>query len=231
MCLSALVHTPIPTPLHHCIQTSVPHGVAWCICSFSHPTLWSKYVHASVHICMPTTFHVCSTPLHSCVQICAPLCSPTFASQSPLMKSHVIPLIKGETYNWKWYQWFVVITGIGGKTSDQKWDIQSDADTSVQIFHFLEVFFHTVWGYHNTFDHIKYNKQLNGLVNTVKIVSDDIRMEFGLEMCAKATFKRGKEVSMEDPDHWQECHSGTRTRSNIHFSWHRIRQWHWKQQD
>ena len=28
-------------------------------------------------------------------------------------------------------------------------------------------------------------------------MSDDIKMEFGLDMCAKATFKRGKEISAE----------------------------------
>ena len=37
--------------------------------------------------------------------------------------------------------------------------------------------------------------QLTGLINTVKIVSDDIKMEFGLDKCAKTSFKRGKKVS------------------------------------
>ena len=41
------------------------------------------------------------------------------------------------------------------------------------------------------------DNQLNGLISTVKKVSDDIQMEFGLEKCAKATFKRGKKVSAE----------------------------------
>ena len=36
------------------------------------------------------------------------------------------------------------------------------------------------------------DSQLNGLISTVKKVSDDIQMEFGLEKCPKATFKRGK---------------------------------------
>ena len=31
----------------------------------------------------------------------------------------------------------------------------------------------------------------------MKKVSDDIQMEFGLDKCAKATFKRGKKVSAE----------------------------------
>ena len=38
------------------------------------------------------------------------------------------------------------------------------------------------------------DNQLNGLISTV---SDDIRMEFGLDKYAKATFKRGKKVSAE----------------------------------
>ena len=34
------------------------------------------------------------------------------------------------------------------------------------------------------------DSQLNGLINTVKKVSDDIQMEFGLDKCTKATFTR-----------------------------------------
>ena len=34
-------------------------------------------------------------------------------------------------------------------------------------------------------------------MNTVKNVLDDIKMEFGLDKCAKASFKRGKKVSAE----------------------------------
>ena len=41
------------------------------------------------------------------------------------------------------------------------------------------------------------DNQLTGLINTVKNVSDDIKMEFGLDKCAKASFKRGKKVSAE----------------------------------
>ena len=41
------------------------------------------------------------------------------------------------------------------------------------------------------------DSQLNGLISMVKKVSDDIQMEFGLDKCAKATFKRGKKVSAE----------------------------------
>ena len=41
------------------------------------------------------------------------------------------------------------------------------------------------------------NNQLTGLIITVKNVSDDIKMEFGLDKCAKALFKRGKKVSAE----------------------------------
>ena len=39
------------------------------------------------------------------------------------------------------------------------------------------------------------DNQLTGLINTVKNVSDDINMEFGLDKCAKALFKIGKKVS------------------------------------
>ena len=41
------------------------------------------------------------------------------------------------------------------------------------------------------------DKQLTGLINTVKNVSDDIKMEFGLDKCPKASFKRGKKDSAE----------------------------------
>ena len=41
------------------------------------------------------------------------------------------------------------------------------------------------------------DSQLNGLISTVKKVSDDIQMEFGLDKSTKATFKRGKKVSAE----------------------------------
>ena len=41
------------------------------------------------------------------------------------------------------------------------------------------------------------DSQLMGLINPVKMVSDDIRMELDLDKCTKATFKRGKKVSLE----------------------------------
>ena len=41
------------------------------------------------------------------------------------------------------------------------------------------------------------DKQLTGLINTVKNISDGIKMEFQLDKCAKASFKRGKKVSAE----------------------------------
>ena len=41
------------------------------------------------------------------------------------------------------------------------------------------------------------DKQLTGLINIVKNVTDDIHMEFGLDKHAKASFKRGKKVSAE----------------------------------
>ena len=41
------------------------------------------------------------------------------------------------------------------------------------------------------------DNQFTGLINTVKNVSDDIKMEFGLDKCAKALFKRYKKVAAE----------------------------------
>ena len=41
------------------------------------------------------------------------------------------------------------------------------------------------------------DNQLIGIINTVKNVTDDIKMEFGLDKCAKASFKRDKKVSAE----------------------------------
>ena len=41
------------------------------------------------------------------------------------------------------------------------------------------------------------NNQLSGLIHTVKNVSDDIKMGFELEKCARASFKRGKKVAAE----------------------------------
>ena len=41
------------------------------------------------------------------------------------------------------------------------------------------------------------DNQLTGLINTVKNVSDDIKIEFGLDKCAKTLFKRGQKVSAE----------------------------------
>ena len=38
----------------------------------------------------------------------------------------------------------------------------------------------------------KNDGKLEGLFNTVKMFSDGIKMQFGLDKCAKATFKRGK---------------------------------------
>ena len=41
------------------------------------------------------------------------------------------------------------------------------------------------------------DNQLTGLMNTVKNVSDEIKMEFALDKCAKASLKRGKKVAAE----------------------------------
>ena len=42
------------------------------------------------------------------------------------------------------------------------------------------------------------DSQVTGLIRTVKHMSDDIKMEFGLDKCAKATFRKGKKVSTEN---------------------------------
>ena len=41
------------------------------------------------------------------------------------------------------------------------------------------------------------DNQQTGLINTVKNVLHDIKIEFGLDKCAKASFKTGKNVSAE----------------------------------
>ena len=44
----------------------------------------------------------------------------------------------------------------------------------------------------------KTDEEQKGLLTIVKGFSDDIRMEFGLDKCAKATFKRGKLAKTEN---------------------------------
>lgn len=44
----------------------------------------------------------------------------------------------------------------------------------------------------------KDDSEQKGLLHTVKTFSDDIKMEFGLDKCAKATFKQGKLTSSEN---------------------------------
>ncbi len=46
----------------------------------------------------------------------------------------------------------------------------------------------------------KDDNQQKGLLTIVKTFSDDIRMDFGLDKCAKATFKRGKLTKTADLD-------------------------------
>ena len=46
----------------------------------------------------------------------------------------------------------------------------------------------------------KDDSQIEGLLRTVKTFSDDIGMEFGLDKCAKATFKKGKLVQTSSID-------------------------------
>ena len=44
----------------------------------------------------------------------------------------------------------------------------------------------------------KDDSELEGLLMTVKRFSDDIGMRFGLEKCAKATFRKGKLTKTSD---------------------------------
>lgn len=46
--------------------------------------------------------------------------------------------------------------------------------------------------------YVKSDEDQKGLLKIVKGFSDDIRMEFGLDKCAKATFKRGKLAKTEN---------------------------------
>ena len=44
----------------------------------------------------------------------------------------------------------------------------------------------------------KSEEELQKQVQTVKIFSDDIHMEFGLQKCAKISFKRGKLIQSQN---------------------------------
>ena len=44
----------------------------------------------------------------------------------------------------------------------------------------------------------KSEEELQKQIQTVKTFSDDINMEFGLEKCAKITFKRGKLTNLQN---------------------------------
>ena len=44
----------------------------------------------------------------------------------------------------------------------------------------------------------KSEEELQKQIQTVKTLSDDIHMEFGLEKCAKITFKRGKIIQSQN---------------------------------
>ena len=43
-------------------------------------------------------------------------------------------------------------------------------------------------------------RQIDSLINTVRVFSDDIRMEFGLKKCGVVVMKRGKVVKYDLPD-------------------------------
>ena len=42
------------------------------------------------------------------------------------------------------------------------------------------------------------DSKLTGLINTVKLISDDIKMEFGLDICVEVTFKRAKKIQAQN---------------------------------
>ena len=42
------------------------------------------------------------------------------------------------------------------------------------------------------------DKEMESLVNTVRVFSEDISMEFGLEKCAKVSINKGKLVATEN---------------------------------
>ena len=43
-------------------------------------------------------------------------------------------------------------------------------------------------------------RQIDSLINTVRVFSDDIRMEFGLKKCGVVVMKRGKVVKYDEVD-------------------------------
>ena len=71
----------------------------------------------------------------------------------------------------------------------------------------------------------KKNKELDGLLCTVKKFSDDIGMEFGLYKCAKTTFIRGRltstsEIKLNEDTSIRELHQGeTRIFRNRRRRW------------
>ena len=72
------------------------------------------------------------------------------------------------------------------------------------------------------------DNQQTGLLNFVKIFSDDIKMEFGLEKCAKASFKGGKLVETLDLQLYADttCIKELDQEGHIQIPWNDQRQWH-----
>ena len=119
-------------------------------------------VHSLVRMCtsismcihIHPTVHVCSTPLHNCVQICTPMCGPTCISKSPpLVNSQLIPpagsgdlqleaitVTGSEISNQGGNLQSEVRPPIGGNTYNSRWNPQLEADTSERCYHLLEVF-------------------------------------------------------------------------------------------
>ena len=87
VCMCTWLPTSAACPLHTWMEICV---VAWChvcsSCTSSGLTHCLECVYASVHIWISLISHVCSTPYHSCVQMCGPVCM----SQSPLLWSQTL---------------------------------------------------------------------------------------------------------------------------------------------
>ena len=73
VCMSSCLTTFAPSPFYRCVQLSL----------FWSQTLIRKCTCISKCMNIHLTPHICSTPLHSCVQTRVPLCGPMGIFQSP----------------------------------------------------------------------------------------------------------------------------------------------------
>ena len=75
------------------------------------------------------------------------------------------------------------------------WDISRRLTITIAILHLFD----SSYGATEQVEHMhdlkliaKSDEELRKQIQTVKTFSDDIHMDFGLEKCAKITFKKGK---------------------------------------